>query len=281
MTIWQKGSIPPPLFMIAIVLSALFLLYLPFLQTLVHAWRTNDDYSHGYFIPFLALGMMYSLRKKLIDIPIRPGNSGLLLIVFGLLLLIAAKVGSELFSQRLSLIFVLLGLVYFLFGWRHLQLAALPILYLLFMIPLPAIIWNTIAFPLQLFSSALTEKTIYLLGIPVFREGNILHLSETTLEVVAACSGLRSLMTMFALAGAFAFFSRLPTWRKWVLFFSAAPIAIMANIIRLTLTAILASLYGSEVAHGFLHDLSGLVVFGVGLMLLVAVSSLLAVSARQ
>jgi exosortase len=281
MILGQKRNNSVPLFMIGVVLAALVFLYLPFLRTLVAAWGTNDDYSHGYFIPFLAIFMIYSQREKLADTPVRPGSSGLVLIVAALLLLIAAKVGSELFSQRLSLIFVLLGLVHFLFGWRHLQLVLLPILYLLFMIPLPAIIWNTIAFPLQLFSSALTEKAIYLIGIPVFREGNILHLSETTLEVVAACSGLRSLVTMFALAGAFAFLSSLTPWRKWLLFFSAAPIAILANIIRLTLTAVLASRYGSEVAHGFLHDFSGLVVFAVGLLLLIAVSRLLAVSGRQ
>lgn len=128
---------------------------------------------------------------------------------------------------------------------------------------------------MQLFASALTENVVYAIGIPIFREGNVLHLAETSLEVVAACSGLRSLMTMFALSGALAFLSKLTTWRKWLLFFSAAPIAIAANIMRLSATAVLAAHYGPGVAHGFLHDFSGMVVFVIGLAMLIGVNSLL------
>ena len=129
---------------------------------------------------------------------------------------------------------------------------------------------------MQLFGSYLTEQVVRFIGIPIFREGNVLHLAETTLEVVAACSGLRSLVTMFALAGALTFFSPLSTSRKWVLFFAAAPIAIFANIVRLTGTAMLASIYGGDVAQGFLHDFSGIVVFVLGLALLVGTNALLA-----
>jgi len=191
------------------------------------------------------------------------------------MILIIAKIGAEFFLQRFSLIVVLLGVVYFLCGPAYLKKLAFPILYLVFMIPLPAIIWNKIAFPMQLFGSYLTEQVVYSIGIPIYREGNVLHLAETTLEVVAACSGLRSLVTMFALSGALAFFSNLSTFRKWLLFFAAAPIAIFANIIRLTATAILASIYGSEVAHGFLHDFSGILIFVLGLSMLVGVNALL------
>ena len=122
---------------------------------------------------------------------------------------------------------------------------------------------------MQLYSSAITEKVIQRVGIPVFREGNVLHLAQTTLEVVDACSGLRSLTTMFALSAALAWFSGYETWKKWVLFLAAAPIAIFANIIRLTGTAGLASFYGEKVAQGFLHEFSGLFTFVFGLMLLV------------
>jgi exosortase len=129
---------------------------------------------------------------------------------------------------------------------------------------------------MQLFGSYLTEKVVYLIGIPIYREGNVLHLAETTLEVVAACSGLRSLVTMFALAGALAFFAKLSRVKKWVFFLSAAPIAIFANIVRLTTTAILASHYGSQVANGFLHEFSGIFIFFLGLILLVTANNILA-----
>ncbi|MFC1830677.1 exosortase/archaeosortase family protein [Thermodesulfobacteriota bacterium] len=261
------------LFIIALV--ALFVLYFPFLSTLVTAWDTNEDYSHGYFIPFVSLYMIWSVRGQLANLKIKPSNAGMFLVIGGLGLLLIAKIGSELFLQRVSLIIVLLGLVLFLLGRDYFKLLKWPILYLIFMVPLPAIIWNKIAFPLQLFGSYLTEQIVRLLGIPIFRQGNVLHLAETTLEVVAACSGLRSLLTMLALSSLLVWMSSLPVGRRWVLLLSAVPAALIANIVRLTITAILASLYGSDVAQGFLHDFSGLLTFIVGFGLLLLSAKLL------
>lgn len=275
MIVGTKRWDPMSFALLGTVLLAIFMLYFPFLQKLFADWGTDDNYSHGYFIPAITVYMMYSLRKDLARLPIVPSIIGMFLILCGLMILIVAKIGSEFFLQRFSLIVVLLGVVHFLCGPAYLKKLAIPILYLIFMIPLPAIIWNKIAFPMQLFGSYLTEQVIYLIGIPVYREGNVLHLAETTLEVVAACSGLRSLVTMFALSGALSFLSTLSTFKKWVLFFAAAPIAIFANIVRLTATAILASIYGSEVAQGFLHDFSGILIFVLGLSMLVGVNTLL------
>jgi exosortase len=258
-----------------VILTALLCLYLPFIKKLIADWGTNDDYSHGYFIPFLSAYFIYSLRDELKIISVKPSNIGLFVLLAGLGQLIIAKIGSEYFLQRTSQIIVLLGLVLFFLGRQYFKKLLLPLGYLIFMVPLPAIVWNKIAFPMQLFASYLTEKVVSLLGIPVYREGNIMHLAQTTLEVVAACSGLRSLVTMFALSGALAFVSTLPTWKKWALFLSAAPIAIFANIARLTLTALLATKYGSEAAQGFLHEFSGVVVFLLGLSLLMTMNWLL------
>lgn len=258
-----------------LLLGATLLLYAPVLQGLYLDWGINDDYSHGYFIPVIVLYMVFSIRDELKDLKVAPVNSGLLLIAGGLAILVVGKIGSEFFLQRTSLIITISGLIIFLLGAKYFRTLLVPVLYMIFMIPLPAIIWNKIAFPMQLFGSYLTENIIMFLGIPIFREGNVLHLAETTLEVVAACSGLRSLMTMFALAGVLAFFATFSRWKKLILFFSAAPIAIIANITRLTGTALLASFYGSEVAQGFLHDFSGIAVFVLGLGLLVGTSNLL------
>ncbi len=269
------------LIMLCLALLALVVLYLPFFVTLVGVWEHNADYSHGYFIPFISLFMVYTLRDRLAKEPISGSWLGLLLLVPGLLLLLAGKIGSEFFVQRFSFLLCLMGIVLLLAGKRMAVVLLAPVAYLFFMIPLPAIIWNKLAFPLQLFGSALTENMIRLLGIPVFREGNVLHLVETSLEVVAACSGLRSLVTMFALAALLAFLSNMSLWKRFLLFFCAAPVAIIANIVRLSGTALLASKYGAVVAHGFLHDFSGMVVFVIGLGLLFAVSTLLGAFARQ
>jgi len=263
---------PANLVSILLPLAALVGLYFPVLTSLAQDWSTNDNYSHGFFIPLISGYMVYALREELRRVAVRPANWGLLLVLAGLGQLYIARVGSEYFLQRTSLILVLLGMVLFLWGRNFTKKLLLPIGYLLFMVPLPAIIWNKIAFPMQLFSSAVTERVIQAIGLPVFREGNVLHLAQTTLEVVDACSGLRSLTTMFALAAALAWFSDCATWKKWLLFFAAAPVAIFANIVRLTATAGLASVYGEKVAQGFLHDFSGLFTFIFGLALLMLVN---------
>jgi exosortase len=264
-----------------LVLSALTALYFPYIQTLIAAWDTNEDYSHGYFIPFISLYMIWSVRGQLTNLKIKPSNAGVLVVIGGLGLLLIAKIGSELFLQRVSLIIVLLGLVLFLSGRDYFKLLKWPILYLIFMIPLPAIIWNKIAFPLQLFGSYLTEQVVRFMGIPIFRQGNVLHLAETTLEVVAACSGLRSLLTMLALSSLLVWLSQLSLGCKWILFLSAIPAALLANIVRLTTTAILATRFGSDVADGFLHDFSGWLTFVIGLCILLAVGKVLEIFCKS
>ncbi|WP_232363772.1 exosortase/archaeosortase family protein [Desulfogranum japonicum] len=256
---------------LVLVLGVILGVYFPVLTKLINDWGINDNYSHGFFVPFISAYMIFSIREKIKEKQISPANWGLLILLGGFAQLYLASVGSELFLQRTSLIIVLLGYCLFLLGVRITWVVMLPLVYLIFMVPLPAIIWNKIAFPLQLFSSQITEYVIRLAGIPILREGNVLHLASTSLEVVDACSGLRSLNTMFALSIAFAWFSTLTKLGKWLLFFAAAPIAITANMVRLTLTAFLAAHYGEKAAQGFLHEFSGMFTFILGLLLLILV----------
>lgn len=252
-----------------LVMVTLVGLYFSVLVSLVHDWISNDNYSHGFLIPIISGYMVFTMRGELRNVSVRPNNWGLLLLLVGLAQLYIAKVGSEFFLQRTSIIFVLLGIILFLSGTVMARKLLVPIIYLLFMVPLPNILWNTIAFPMQLFSSAAAEVLIRIIGIPVFREGNVLYLPQIILEVVDACSGLRSLTTMFALSAAFAWFSNFTYWKRGVLFLAAAPIAVFANTIRLAGTAGLANIYGEKVAQSFLHEFSGLFTFMFGLILLV------------
>lgn len=251
-----------------ILVSAFGAVYSHTIAKLVKDWSIDPNFSHGFLIPVVALYMIWHKRESLQKIPARPVNAGIFIIIIGMLAHIAGNLGAELFVQRISMLITLFGAVLFLHGVRMCKALLVPLFYLLLMIPIPSIIWNKIAFPLQLFAAARASEMIQLISIPVFREGNILHLANTSLEVVDACSGIRSLTSLLALSGAFAYISPLKAGNKWVLFLSAIPIAVAVNVFRLTVTACAAVWIGPETAHGFLHDMSGLIVFGAALVLL-------------
>lgn len=260
---------------LATLVIAFGLLYAHTIAKLVHDWSSDDNYSHGFLIPFITAYMVWQRWDRLAEAERRISYWGLVVILAGMGLHVVGNVGAELFTMRVSLIVTLWGLVLYLAGGQVACLVAIPLIYLIFMVPIPAIIWNKIAFPLQLFAAALTTRVVDLIGIPIYREGNILYLANTTLEVVDACSGLRSLMSMLALGGAFAFILDVATWKKWVLFVSAVPIAIFVNLVRLTTTAIMARYIGPDAAHGFLHDMSGLLIFILAVAIFYGVYKLL------
>ncbi|WP_459925922.1 exosortase/archaeosortase family protein [Desulfatiferula olefinivorans] len=259
---------------ILIFIGCFVLLYFDTIVGMIHDWDTNDNYSHGYLIPFITAYLIWKEKEILAAMPIKPSNMGLMCLVGSLLFFVITNIGAELFTMRFSMILVLLSGVYFLMGIDIVRVVFLPIIYLIFMIPFPAIIWNKIAFPLKMFATKIAVMVIQLLQIPVFNEGNIIHLSNTTLEVVDACSGLRSLVSLLALSAAFTLISEHPSKiRKAILFLSAVPIAIFLNIFRLSLTAVLAKIYGPQVAQGFLHDISGIIVFIAALGLLMILNN--------
>ena len=259
----------------SLVAACIGLLYFPVLRSLVDDWINMPDFSHGFLIPAVSLYLVWERRNDLARI-VPSGNwSGLALVVLGAVMLLLGTLATEFFTMRFSLIIVFGGAILLLLGWDFLKVLMFPLAYLIFMIPIPSIFMQKITFPMQLFASKVAAGFMYMIGIPVLREGNIIVLANTTLEVAEACSGIRSLISLLALSVFYAYISQKQTWKRLVLVLSTFPIAIIANAARVSGTGVLAHFYGDGVAQGFFHGFSGWILFIVAFICLFAVGALL------
>jgi exosortase len=254
-----------------LLLAGLAAVYWQVFVRLIDAWIVDGNYSHGWLIIPIAAYFAWERRDKLAATPLRPSWFGLVVFAFGVLVLLAGLMGSEFFLSRVSLIFTLAGIVLFLFGWAHLRILAFPLAFLLLMIPLPAIVFNKIAFPLQLLASQVGESAISAANIPVLREGNVLVLANTSLEVAEACSGIRSLVSLITLGLVFGYFADPRGWVRTLIVASTIPVAIVSNAARVAGTGILAHYYGPSAAEGFFHEFSGWIVFIVAFVMILAI----------
>lgn len=248
--------------------ALLLLCYAPVLLRMGNDWIIDEDMGHGFFVPAVSAYLIWLRRDELLSNSYRPFLPGLILVVIGGLQLMAATLGVELFLARSAFLVSLVGTVLTLGGWKLVRDLGFPLFLLIFMIPLPAIIYNQITFPLQLLASQIAEHTLSAVGIPVLRDGNILELPSQRLSVVEACSGIRSLLSLSFLSLVYGFFFDTKTWMRWVLLVLTVPIAISANAFRVTVTGILSEV-NPELASGIFHSLEGWVIFMIALVLLV------------
>lgn len=260
---------------IALSVAAFAFLYRAVIAKLVYDWINDGNYSHGFLIVPVAAYLVWERRKKLTATPIAPSIFGLVLLAGSLATLTAGILGAELFLSRVSMIGVVAGTVLFTTGWRYLRVLMFPLAFLLLMIPIPAIIFNEIAFPLQLLASRGAEVTLSTAHIPVLREGNIIVLANTTLEVAEACSGIRSLISLVTLAIIYGYFTDDRIWARVALTLAAVPVAVAANAARVAGTGVAAHYYGPEAAEGFFHTFSGWILFVVAFVMLFAIQKLL------
>lgn len=244
---------------------------------LVNDWAIDSNYSHGFLIVPLAVYLAWQRRGRLGAAIRRPSMLGLFVLAASLAVLVAGTLGAELFLQRIALIGALVGVLLFTFGREHVAILAFPVGFLLLMIPLPSIVFNQIAFPLQLLASRFGEFVLSTARIPVLREGNLIILSNTTLEVAEACSGIRSLFSLLTLGIVFGYFMEHRALTRVVLACATIPVAIAANGLRVAGTGIAAYHLGAEAANGFRHAFSGWLVFLVSLAMLMVVQRCLAV----
>lgn len=271
---------------------ALAFLYAGVLAKMGRDWWTDENYSHGLLVPFVIAFIVWIEFDDLRNVGKTPrfwfGGS---IILFALVMLLGGILGAELFAQRISFVVMLAGIVVYFFGTRILQFLVVPFVLLLLSIPIPQIIFNKIAFPLQIYASQIAVWGIRLFEIPTVRKGNVFEIlprgatQVIALEVVEACSGIRSLMTLMTLALILAYFTRskrefsekrwfdflknFDFWRAAILMFSAIPIAVLTNAARVTATGVLTYYYGKQATEGSLHDALGWLVYIVALGLLI------------
>lgn len=244
--------------------------YAPILQRLVNQWVNDEDMGHGFFVPAVAGYIAWQRRQELLAAPVKPSYWGLAIIVLAGVQMILGTMGADIFTPRLAFVESIVGAILFLRGKPAIKVLAFPLSLLVFMVPIPAILYNRITFPLQIFASRVAEFVLSLIGIPVLRDGNVLELASQKLSVVEACSGIRSLLSLTFLSLVYAFFFDGKGWMRWFLLLATIPIAIVANASRVTLTGILSEI-NTEYASGIYHSLSGWVVFMVALFLMVVV----------
>jgi exosortase len=248
-----------------VVVVLVLFVYWHVLSRLVNAWLEIPDYSHGLLVPIFACFLIWDKRKTLRNTEITPEWSGIAVIALALALLLLGQFGAELFVSRISVVILLAGLILGFGGWRLLQELRFVLLVLVLAVPIPTIIFNQMALPLEGLASTLATALLHAMGVPALRLGNIIELPNMRLEVAEACSGLRSLVSLFTLAIFYGYFLEKTYFRRTLLALASIPIAIAANSVRIFGTGICIQYWDADRALGFFHQFSGWLMFIVSL----------------
>jgi exosortase len=264
----------PPWLSLAWFFGLLVLCYAPVLARLVQQWNDDEDMGHGFFVPIIAGYIAWQKRDQLLSREVKPNYFGIAVVILAAVQMYIGTLGAELFLARTAIVEAVVGMVLVLGGTHALRVLAFPLFLLCFMVPLPAVIYNQITFPLQLFASQVAAFILELVGIPVLRDGNVLELPSQKLNVVEACSGIRSLLSLTFLSLVYGYFFDNKAWMRVVLFIATVPIAIIANAGRVTLTGIMSEI-NPDLAHGSAHTASGWVIFMIALAIMVLTHQIL------
>jgi exosortase len=252
----------------SLIIAGMALVYHAVVAGLFYQWRVNEEYSHGPLVLLASAYLVWRRRADLWRCPAAPSAIGYAAVLVGLALLIMGEAAIVAYLMSISLLVVIAGLIVYLYGLPKLKIVGFPLVYLLFVIPLPYVIFDRITLPLQFLASNLATSALDAVGIPVLREGNVITLATTQLGVTEACSGIRSLISLGAIGMIYAYLFFPDRWRRAAIVASTVPIAIVTNAARIAVTGVLAGLFGPQMALGFYHTFSGLLVFAVAVGLL-------------
>jgi exosortase D (VPLPA-CTERM-specific) len=231
-------------------------------------WIDQPEYSHGLLIPPVAVFLMWQQKDRLERIPFTANWWGVVLVLLGGGLLVIGQLGTVYTAVQYAYVITLYGLILSFLGWPAFRLIAVPLLILLFMIPLPEFVMNNLSTKLQLLSSQIGVYFMRLFGISVFLEGNVIDLGGYKLQVAEACSGLRYLFPLMTLGFLMGYFYKGRFWKRAVLFLSSIPITMLMNSIRVGTIGVMVEHWGIAMAEGFLHEFQGWMIFMISTLLM-------------
>ena len=293
---WRLGALTTPelvqIGLISVIIGLMFMMFHMLGNTVANVgsrsafqWmfaRWQDtisfgaDYSHGYFIPFVSLGVIWYKRKEIFAVDMHTDYRGLGVVIFALVMhWLGAKMQQTHFSL-VSLVLLIWGIPFYLFGWELSKKLIFPCAYLTFCIPLNFM--DIMAFPLRIFSTTLAMGMLNGIGIGAIRSGTAIYSNVAggfEFDVADPCSGLRSLLAMTALTAVYAYFTQRTIVRKWILFMASIPLAVIGNIARIVTVAIVAEAFGGKLALGLYHDYSGYILFTAAISMMVVIGGVL------
>ena len=278
----ESGIVPAvPLWQLVVLSGIILWLYRAILIHLVGQWWHDPNFSHGFFVPLFSALVIWQERQMFSELPLRPSWFGMAIAALAMCILVVGQMGAELFLSRFSLLILLAGLVVLFCGWMYFRALIFPWAFLILMIPVPTVVFNQITFPLQVLASRVSGLILPLLGVPVLREGNVINLPAMALEVAEACSGIRSLMSLVALAIIYGYLMEKRLWVRWILAFASVPIAVAANSVRIIGTGLLVQYWDPEKAEGYFHASWGWIIFVISLLMLYTLHGLITVSLQR
>ena len=252
-----------------VALAGVFLLlYAATFKDLFQTWSTEEDYSHGFLIIPVSLYLVWRRKDELLKQPFHPNKWGIPILAVWAALYFLGYAGDISTFVTYSMIVLILGTVITIAGNAIAKLVLFPILFLFFMLPIPSEIYTMLTNPLKLIATNASVWVLNLLNVPVYQEGNLMHLPHYSMQVVVACSGIRSLISVVALALLMGYVLFKSNVKRSILFLFSLPISILGNILRITVTGLLAYHVSSEMAEGYSHTLAGLVTFTISFIVL-------------
>jgi len=251
------------------------IVFFPVWQSLISVWSSSEDYSHGFFIVPISLYIIWMKNRELMVLNPAPSWVGFVLMLVSLLLYVVAQYGSILTLAPIAMVSFIISSVIFLYGFKFFYAILFPLCFLFLMIPIPSQIYSAATIPLQFFVTTATVEMSRLIGIPILREGNVIHLADTTMQVVAACSGLRSITSLFTLCAVFGYLTLRSNFFRIILCCSSVVAAILVNIFRVFGMILAHNYFQYDLTHGIVHTFFGITIFGLALAIVYFFQSIL------